>query len=595
MQKKQSLRRLMRYAGSYRLLTVIGCVLSGIAAAGILLPFVCIWFAGREIIRSLITAQQADAAQAVSWGWTALWCALASMLVYLAALLCTHLAAFRTARNIRVQAGSHLLTLPISYFSSHESGRLRKIIDDNAALTEQLLAHELPDLVGAIVTPAACIVLLCVFDWRMGVLCLIPLILAAVILGGMMGGKNAGFFHKYQTALEDMSSQAVEYVRGMPVVKVFQQTVYSFKRFHDSIRRYASLASSYAMSCCRPYTLFYTILNGAFIILIPSGMALIQAAPDGWHVFLDFLFYILFTPACALMLMRIMYASEAIMQADEAVEKLSVIFSAKPLTRTASPQKPQQFDIAFSGVSYTYPQAAEPAVKNISLYFPQGKTTALVGPSGGGKSTLAALIPRFQEAQQGHIRIGGIDVADIAPQQLMSITACVFQNTRLFKTSIYENIRAGKPSASRAEILAAADAAQCMDIISKLPDGIDTGIGAHGVYLSGGEQQRIAIARAILKDAPIIILDEATAFADPDNEYRIQKSFEALTKNKTVVLIAHRLSTVRNADSIAVIAHGAVAEQGTHDELLAKNGVYAAMWNEYTCAAQWKAVNGGTQ
>lgn len=584
--KKSSLARLLEFAGGHRRLTILGCTLSGVAAVLGIAPYVCIWLVVRDVFAAL--PNLSDAAGLDRYGWMAVAFAAASILVYFAALMCTHLAAFRTARNMRLAAVDHIVTLPMGFFSGSQTGRLRKIIDDNAGMTETLLAHELPDLVGAVVTPAAAIVLLFVFDWRMGLLTLIPLVLSLWLMTRMMGGENANFFARYQTALEEMSEEAVEYVRGIPVVKVFQQTVYSFKSLYAAIMSYRKLASDYAMSCCTPMVWFTTVLNGTFLLLIPAGMLLAAFSGNGWTVLLNLIFYILFAPACGGMMNKIMYACQALMEADEAVKKLDQILGQAPLSEPAQPKTPIENSVEFTNVTFTYPDGKKPALQEVSFKVAQGTTVALVGPSGGGKTTAATLIPRFFDVQQGSVTVGGADVREMGTEELMSRVAFVFQDTHLFKTSLFENIRAAKPDASREQVLAAARAAQCDDILEKLPLGLDTVVGTKGVYLSGGEQQRIALARAILKDAPIVVLDEATAFADPENEYQIQKAFEKLTAGKTVLMIAHRLSTVQNANQILVLDDGMVLQRGTHSELLEQDGLYAKMWADYQRSAQWK-------
>ncbi|MFR8228428.1 MAG: ABC transporter ATP-binding protein [Anaeromassilibacillus sp.] len=585
--KQSSLSRLLGYAGGHKKLTILGCTLSGVSAALSLMPYVCIWLAVQGAFRAFPSLSQATGLE--RFGWMAVAFAGASILVYFGALMCTHLAAFHTARNMRRTAIDHAVDLPLGFFSSNQTGRLRKIIDDNAGMTETLLAHELPDLVGAIVTPVVALVLLFVFDWRMGLVCLIPMIVSIWLMTLMMGGKNAKFFERYQIQLENMSSEAVEYIRGIPVVKVFQQTVHSFKNFYQAIMSYKELASGYAMSCRTPLVWFTTVLNGTFLLLIPMGMLMTAAAGgDGWDVLLNMIFYILFAPACGGMMNRIMYASQALMEADEAIRKLNLILEQKLLAEPAHPQSPSGHSVVFKNVTFTYPGADRPALQHASFTVPEGATVALVGPSGGGKTTAATLIPRFWDAQEGSVQVGGVDVRQISTRDLMAQVAFVFQDTRLFKASLLENIRAARPSASREEALQAAHAAQCDDILEKLPDGIDTVVGAKGVYLSGGEQQRIALARAILKDAPIVLLDEATAFADPENEYQIQKAFESLTRGKTVLMVAHRLSTIQNADQILVLSEGQILQSGTHQQLLEQKGLYAQMWQNYQTSAQWK-------
>lgn len=583
--KQSSLSRILSYAGGHKNLTLLGCILSALSAILGLIPYVCVWLAARKVLETWpglgVTSDLAR------WGWTAVWTAIGSIALYFAALMSTHIAAFRTARNIRRTAMAHVLKLPLGFFTGNQSGRLRKLIDDNAGLTEDLLAHKLPDLAGTIVTPIAAILMLFLFDWKMGLLCLLTMVLALLSMCLMMGGKNAGFFHRYQKEIERMSGEAVEYVRGIPVVKMFQQTVYSFKAFYAAIRDYSDLASQYAMSCRIGQTCFLTFINGAFALLIPAAL-LLSSGGDIRTVLVNFIFYALFAPACGQMINRIMYMSEAVMEADEAVGRLDEILDEKPMEESKAAKHPANAAVSFDHVTFTYPGADRPALDDVSFSVRPGQVTALVGPSGGGKTTAASLIPRFWDTDRGTVSIGGVNIREMNTEDLMRQVAFVFQDTRLFKESLLENIRAARPEASRDEVLSAAHAAQCDDILEKMPHGLDTVVGTKGIYLSGGEQQRIALARAILKDAPIVVLDEATAFADPENEHQIQKAFEVLTRNKTVLMIAHRLSTVQNADSIIVLSGGKIIEQGSHESLLSLHGVYTSMWKDYQRSAQWK-------
>ena len=588
-QKKQSsLSLILSYAGGHKNLTLLGCILSALSAVLGLIPYVCVWLAARNVLEDWPGLN--GALNLSHWGWMAVGTAIGSIILYFAALMSTHIAAFRTARNIRRTAMAHVMKLPLGFFTGNQSGRLRKLIDDNAGLTEDLLAHKLPDLAGTIVTPIAAIVMLFLFDWKMGLLCLLTMALALLSMCLMMGGKNAGFFHRYQKEIERMSGEAVEYVRGIPVVKMFQQTVYSFKAFYAAIKDYSDLASQYAMSCRVGQTCFLTFINGTFALLIPAAL-LMASGGDVRTVLVNFIFYALFAPACGQMINRIMYMSEAVMEANEAVGRLDEILGQKPMEEPKVQKRSINAAVSFHHVTFTYPGAKRPALDDVTFSVRPGQVTALVGPSGGGKTTAACLIPRFWDVDSGSVSVGGVDVREMDTKDLMEQVAFVFQDTRLFKESLLENIRAARPQASREEVLSAAHAAQCDDILEKLPHGLDTVVGTKGVYLSGGEQQRIALARAILKDAPIVVLDEATAFADPENEHQIQKAFETLTKNKTVLMIAHRLSTVQDADNILVLSDGKISEQGSHESLLAEKGVYAAMWEDYQRSAQWKVGN----
>lgn len=595
MKKDSELSKMFQYAGNRHWLTVLGMILAGLSTVLSMIPFVCIWFVVRDLLNALTAGDISLTTHSTTYAWAAASFSVLSILLYFIALCCAHLAAFHTATNMKKAAMHHIVTLPLGYFSQNASGRLRKIIDDNAGLTENFLAHQLPDLTGAVVMPIAVIILIFIFDWRLGLCCLVPLAISVFFLKQMMGGDNAHFMEGYMTALETMNKEAVEYIRGIPVVKVFQQTVYSFKNFHAAIEEYEKYASGYALKCRIPLTGFNVALNGTFVLLIPvAGMILAGVSGQASYqdVLLDFLFYSLFTPVCTTMMNRVMFASEQLMAAKSAVTRIEDILQEHPLAKPSktSSKRPTDASVSFEHVSFVYPGTTEKALDDITFEVPEGKTVALVGASGSGKSTAAKLIPRFFDVTEGRILVGGADVRDIDKQTLMSKIAFVFQNTKLFKDTLLENIRAARPSATREEVLKAADAAQCTEIIARLPQGLNTVVGNGGTYLSGGENQRIALARAVLKDVPIIILDESTAFADAENEHQIQLAFEKLTKGKTVLMIAHRLSTIQNADLILVFDNGKIIERGTHESLLSANGKYASMWNDYQTSIRWKVT-----
>ncbi len=583
----KGISRLFEFSGKYRPLVAVSGILSAISAVITLLPFVCIYYVVQEILLAAPDIASVDAGRLNMLGWLAVGLAAAAFVLYFAALMCSHIAAFHTAKNMKSQTLHHLIRLPLGFHTANSSGKLRKIIDENAGQTETFIAHQIPDLIGSFVTPVAIIVLLVLFDWRLGLLSLSTLAIGFLIQTRMTSRESLGFMQQYQDSLEDMNNEAVEYVRGISVVKVFGQTVHSFKRFYQSIMQYKNYVTEYALSMQKPMTAFVTVINGAFFLLVPAGVLMSGGAADYKSFLLSFIFYVIFTPACAAMLMKVMYSSSYRMVAEESVRRIDALLAEKPLESAKSQKLPQGFGIVLSGVSFTYPGALVPAVHEVSFSVPEGSATALVGPSGGGKSTIASLIPRFWDVDSGSIKIGDADVREIPPDALMKQIAFVFQNTRLFKASILDNILAARPSATRNEALAAAYAAQCQDILEKLPQGLDTVIGAKGIYLSGGEQQRIALARAILKDAPIIVLDEATAFSDPENEHQIQLALRQLVRGKTVLMIAHRLSTVQNADQIIVVEGGSVIEIGSHNELIQGNGLYARMWRDYQTSVLW--------
>ncbi len=591
--KKSPLSRLMEYTGNYRGLLYSGLFLSAISMVLGMAPYICIWLVIRDLVS--VAPNWTQATEIAQYGWMAFAFAVGGILIYFFALMCTHLAAFRTASNIRKRGMAHLMKTPLGFFDNNASGLLRNRLDGAASETETLLAHNLADIVGTVAMFIAMLVLMFVFDWRMGAACLLAAVISVISMFTMMGGKNAKLMQEYQAAQDTMSKAGTEYVRGIPVVKVFQQTVYSFKAFKQAIEDYSEKAEKYTDGVCRmPQSVNLTFTEGAFVFLIPVALFLAPSAlnSDNFAGFVtNFAFYAVFSAIISTALAKIMFAASGSMLAQTALKRIDTVMNAPVLEITENPKTPNGNKVEFNDVSFTYEGADLPALSHVSFVAESGQTVALVGPSGGGKTTAASLIPRFWDVSEGAVKVGGIDVREVDPHVLMEHIAFVFQNNRLFKTSIIENVRAARPGASREEVQKALEAAQCMDIIDKLPNGMDTVIGSEGTYLSGGEQQRIALARAILKDAPIVVLDEATAFADPENEALIQKAFATLTGGKTVIMIAHRLSTVTRADKIIVLDGGQVAEEGTHEELIEKSGLYAHMWNEYNQAAKWKIQN----
>ena len=593
--KQNDVAALLQYAGGYRKLTWLGMGLSGVAMVLGMAPYLCIWLVMRELIA--VAPDWTQAAGISRYGWLAFAAAVAGIVVYFAALMCTHLAAFRTAANIRKQGMARLMKTPLGFFDANASGLLRNRLDGAAAETETLLAHNLADITGTIAMFVSMLVLMFVFDWRMGAACLLAAVISLAAMSAMMGGKNAKLIADYQKAQDYIGKAGTEYVRGIPVVKIFQQTVYSFRAFRQAIEDYSTKSEKFSCGICsKPQALNLTFTEAAFAFLVPAALLIAPSALEGGNFagfITNFAFYAVFSAIISTALARIMFMASGMMQATNALARINQVMDAPVLPVTASPRKPKDNSVEFKDVSFTYDGAELPALNHVSFRVNPGETVALVGPSGGGKTTAASLIPRFWDVTSGTVEVGGADVREMDPHVLMNQVAFVFQNNRLFKTSILENVRAARPEASREEVTAALKAAQCDDIIAKLPQGIDTLIGTEGTYLSGGEQQRVALARAILKDAPIVVLDEATAFADPENEVLIQKAFASLTKGRTVIMIAHRLSTVVNADRIIVLDAGQAVESGTHDELVKAGGLYARMWADYNQAASWRISTEG--
>lgn len=586
--KPSSIQRLFEYAGSYKYLTIASWVFATISAFVALVPFYFIWRLIQEVLR--VAPDYGKAENLSGYGWSAVGFAILAMLIYIVGLICSHLAAFRVQANMRSQLMRHILTLPLGFMDDEGSGKVRKIVNESSAATETYLAHQLPDKCVATATPIGLALLLLVFDWRLGLLCLIPVVLAFLVMSAMMGENMKKKMAEYQNALEEMSSEAVEYVRGIPVVKTFGQSVFSFKRFRDSIKKYEKWTVSYTKDLRIPMMGYTVAINSVFAIMI-AGTFLFGNVKSGnvdSTFLLNLLFYIIITPIITVTLTKMMYAGENTMVVEDAIERIDSIMARQPLVQTGKTETPKDTSITFENVSFRYPGAKKDALHEINLKINAGEQVAFVGPSGGGKTTLARLIARFADATEGQIKIGGADVKNIDQKVLMDTVSFVFQDSRLLKMSIFENVRMGKKDATREEVMEALKNAQCEDIIEKLPNGIDTVIGSKGTYLSGGEAQRISIARAMLKNAPILILDEATAFADPDNEAKVQAAFSKLSQGKTVIMIAHRLSSVVNADRICVLKDGEICQSGKHEELEKSEGLYAHMWEEYNKSVCWK-------
>ena len=585
MEKRSIMSALFEYAGKFRYLTMASWVLSAASALVALIPFIYIWRIIREVLKAATGFTYSN--NLVQYGWMAVIFSALSILIYIAALLCSHIAAFRVQANIRSKAMRHISTLPLGFMDDIGSGKIRRIVNESSAATETYLAHQLPDRAGAMAAPVGLLAMLLVFDWRLGILSLIPVVIAFGIMSVMTGSRMKQKMKEYQNSLEQMSNEAVEYVRGISVLKTFGQSVFSFKRFKASIDNYQKWVISYTKDLRLPMVFYTTAINAVFAVLISAALFFTSDGVTG-EFLLNLLFYIIITPVITVTLNKIMYSSENIMIVQDAMERIGSIMKMKPLHDSEEHEHPQDNSVAFHDVSFRYKGAEENALNHVSLHIASGQHVAFVGPSGGGKTTLASLIPRFWDVDSGRITIGGGNVKNISKEELMDNVSFVFQNSKLLKMSIFENVRLSRPDATRVEVLKALKDARCDDIIGKLSDGIDTIIGTNGNYLSGGEEQRISIARAMLKNAPILILDEATAFADPDNESKVQAAFSALSKGRTVIMIAHRLSTVMRADRIYVMKNGEICESGSHSELIGQQGLYSNMWREYNSAVKWK-------
>ena len=588
--KESTLSKLMHFAGNHKFYVYASCILAAMSAFIALVPFYDMWRILKEVLE--VRPNFNEAIHIKSYGWHAVIFALLAMVFYIAALMCSHKAAFRVQANMRTKMMEHIMKLPLGYVESQGSGKIRKIVMESSAATETFLAHNMPDKVVSKATPIGLLIMMAIFDWRLGLMSLIPAIIAFVLMfTAMMGPKMAEDMKQYQNALETMSSEAVEYVRGVPVVKTFGQTIFSFKRFKEAIDEYEKWTLDYTKSMMKPMVCFTTFANGIFAALIIAAF-LFAGNQITDQFILNLFFYILITSILTTTLMKVAYAGESQMLVEDALNRMDSIMKVQPLPESKQTQIPSDASIDIENISFTYQDASTKAIDNLSMHIKSGEHVALVGPSGGGKTTVASLISRFWDVSEGNIKIGHVDVKNIEQKELMNQVSYVFQDSHLLKMSILENIRMSRPKASDEEVMQALKNAQCQDIIDKFPDGVHTVIGSKGVYVSGGESQRLSIARAFLKNAPILILDEATAFADPDNEVLVQKAFEKLSKNKTVVMIAHRLSTITNADCIYVLGNGHIVESGKHEELLETKGVYAHMWHQYNQSVKWKVQKG---
>lgn len=592
--KKQSaLSRLMDMAGNHKYFSYLSCVLAAISAWIALVPFFYVWRIIKEILE--VRPDFSKATHITSYGWQAVGFALLAMVFYIGALMCSHKAAFRVQANMRIKMMEHVMKLPLGYVEAEGTGKIRKIVMDSSGATETFLAHNLPDKVISRATPIGLLIMMAVFDWRLGLISLIPVVIAFLIMGSMMmGPKMAEDMKQYQNSLETMSAEAVEYVRGVPVLKTFGQTIFSFKRFKAAIDEYEKWTLDYTKSMMIPMIGFTVFSNGIFAALIFAAYILGGNTVTDEFI-LNLVFYILITTVLTTTLMKVAYAGESQMIVEDALNRMDEILGKEELPNVTGGEQIKDASVSLKDVTFSYGESKKNAVDGITLNIKAGDHVAFVGPSGGGKTTLASLIARFWDVKDGSISIGGVDVRKIDTKELMNQVSYVFQDSKLLKTSILENVRMGRPDATDEEVLAALENAQCNDIVEKLPQGVNTIIGSKGTYVSGGEMQRLSIARAFLKNAPILILDEATAFADPDNEKLVQLAFDKLSKDKTVIMIAHRLSTITNVDCIYVLKDGLIAESGTHEKLLADGGIYTHMWNEYNKSVNWQVGKAGAK
>ncbi len=588
MKKQNVLGRLFSYMGKFKITMALSMIMAAFSAVVNLSAFVCVYHVAKEIVQSWGDFSTLNQAYLTELGWQAVFRISMAFGTYGMALLFSHITAFNIVARIRISLIEHIGQLPLGYHSINPSGKLRKIIEKNTDNLETLISHHIPDFVQSAVLPIAFLVFMFLYDWRLSVVCLIPILIGFVLLASMLKGESEGFVQQVQTAGEDIGNAATEYVRGISIVKTFGQTASSFQRYKAAVKEYAVFMTKYSFSMENAFSAYNTIINGIFFFLIPGGIILFNLGKDLVRTILTFIFFAVLIPLVVTILTKIMHSSSNLMIAEASLVAIDKILSEKPLPTAARPGTPDGYGIVLDHVSFAYEAGADKALDDVSLEIKPGTITALVGESGGGKSTIANLIARFWDTQAGTVRIGNVDVRDMDYEEWMKQVSIVFQDTNLFKMSILDNVAFYKPGATREEVLRALHLAQCDDILEKLPNGADTVIGTKGVYLSGGEMQRITLARAILKDAPVVLLDEATAFADAENEHLIQKALDELLRGKTVLMIAHRLSTVIHANQICVLEHGKIVERGTHQELLKASGIYAHMFEEYQNSISWK-------
>lgn len=590
--KKEGLSRLFEIAGQRKVLLILASLLSAVSAVCMLVPYWAVYEILQQLLSHGVNPAVSDGTCMMRWGWIAFGGLVGGLVLLYAALMSSHVAAFRILYRLRVRLSEHIGKLPLGYLNNTSTGAIKKTMDQNIEKIEGFIAHTIPDLVNVVATVTVMLVIFFSLDVWLTVVCLAVVVISLFLqFSNFMGKRAREFMSIYYDAQEKMSASAVQYVRGMPVVKIFGQSVRSFRQFNAEIQAY----KTFALKCCDTYQngmiAFIVLLNSMVTFILPMGILLLQASPQSLSLAVVWLFFIIMGPGMASPVYKLTFLGGNTRDINEGVNRIDRILEKKPVPEPEHPQVPTAYDVEFRHVSFSYENTEQgtrtDALRDVSFIAQQGKITALVGPSGSGKSTVANLIPRFWDVGQGEICIGGVDIRQIATAKLMDMVSFVFQDTFLFYDTLYENIVVGSPDATKENVIAAAKAAQCHDFIERLPQGYETRIGDKGVFLSGGEAQRICVARAILKNAPILVLDEATAFADPENEHKMQMALQSLIKNKTVIVIAHRLSSIISAHQIVVMKDGRIVQCGKHEQLSVIEGVYKNMWDAYTSAYHW--------